>query len=854
MVAGAGQAFAGTTLTPNTTLSAETSNNTSASSSFTGTSNGNIAPANISKVNIKTLMYPGFSGKVYAHFMAWFGGSNHINVGYSSDSTTQVQKQVTDMMSRGIDGAIVDWYGPNATRENTTTQYLKTQAEAESGAFQFGVDYDGGALKACYNTSGCSVTQQAISDLTYAYNNYEQSPAYIKVSGRPVVLTFGTEAYPLDWPTIVASLPGNPMFVFRNSGGFTKTDSSGGYSWVAPETVTSTDPLALNYLKYFLSTSLTYPSELPVASGYAGFNDSIASWSHHYYIPQNCGQSWMTTLSQAGKYYSSNPELWGTQLVTWNDYEEGTEIETGITNCGSVSASMSGTTLSWSIGGTQANVVDHFTLFISADGVNLMSLGNVPATQTSLDLGPFGFASGTYQVFVKAVGKPTMTNHMSSAVSFTVADLSPTVSVSATPTTGIAPAAVSATATATSTSSTISSVSIDFGDGTVASGSSAAHTYSTAGNYTIKATATDSTGNTASSTTSVAIAANQPPQTVLSVSPATTTVGTAVTASTANSTDSDGSIASSTIDFGDGTIVSGSTASHAYAKAGSYTVKGTTTDNLGASSSQTATVSVTNPATISIASPLNGATIVGPVTVSASANSPNTIVAMQIYVDGTKVYQQSSSPLNTSLNLTVGTHKVTVKAWDNLSNSWMQTNGITVNANQPPVVSLAVTPTSGMASLLVSASTSGSYDPDGSIASSTINFGDGTVVSGTSASHTYTKYGTYTVTGTVTDNLGASTSKSMTVTVNCPPPVVTVSSPTSGSIVYTFMKVAATALSQRGIAAMQVYVDGKKVYQVNAASISTTLSLAKGTHYVVIQAWDTAGAYTKSAVLSVTSK
>jgi len=45
----------------------------------------------------------------------WFGQSNHKNVGYNSKDPAQVKRQSEDMISRGIDGVIVDRMGRTTT-------------------------------------------------------------------------------------------------------------------------------------------------------------------------------------------------------------------------------------------------------------------------------------------------------------------------------------------------------------------------------------------------------------------------------------------------------------------------------------------------------------------------------------------------------------------------------------------------------------------------------------------------------------------------------------------------------------------------------------------------------------------
>jgi PKD repeat protein len=106
-----------------------------------------------------------------------------------------------------------------------------------------------------------------------------------------------------------------------------------------------------------------------------------------------------------------------------------------------------------------------------------------------------------------------------------------------------------------------------------------------------------------------------------------------------------------------------------------------------------------------------------------------------------------------------GTFAVTLSVWDSNGLSDTASSSVSVNSvatNRPPIARLSLSATHGPAPVTVNASTSASSDPDGTVVSSVINFGDGTVLSGPRASHTYNKAGTYTVTATVRDNQGAS--------------------------------------------------------------------------------------------------
>jgi endonuclease/exonuclease/phosphatase family metal-dependent hydrolase len=91
--------------------------------------------------------------------------------------------------------------------------------------------------------------------------------------------------------------------------------------------------------------------------------------------------------------------------------------------------------------------------------------------------------------------------------------------------------------------------------------------------------------------------------------------------------------------------------------------------------------------------------------------------------------------------------------------------------NDPPTVSISATPVLGIAPLLVTFSSSAS-DPDGYITSYNWTFGDGHTSTVPFPINTYLSPGTFTARLTVTDNSGATSSATRTITVNplLPPP------------------------------------------------------------------------------------
>jgi PKD repeat protein len=147
---------------------------------------------------------------------------------------------------------------------------------------------------------------------------------------------------------------------------------------------------------------------------------------------------------------------------------------------------------------------------------------------------------------------------------------------------------------------TIVSYAWAFGDGTTGTGASASKSYGAAGTYTATLTVTDDDGATATDQATVTVTTggggNAPPVAQAN-GPYTATAGSAVTLSSAGSSDAGGSIVSYSWNLGNGQTATGAAPSVTYATAGTYTITLTVTDNGGLTATDQATITVTGAQT-----------------------------------------------------------------------------------------------------------------------------------------------------------------------------------------------------------------------------------------------------------------
>jgi len=422
-------------LTPTTTVAEQTQNNTSASGTYSNPSVGTTL-GNLSKLPLRQLL-PGFSGKIYASVVLFWGSGKHINVGYSAADPAQVDRQIEDIMSRGMDGAILDWYGAGSWQEQAAEVWRQEVVKYPGFEFAIQEDQNSHTLKAC-STSACA-QKALISDLNFVASHYFTSSQYIRVGGRPLLPTFDVDWYypdpsatlfasnaiPVDWKAVRASISGNPLILERGHLALVEPAvmSDGGYSWIG---INKSDPTDedLGYIARFDNTALNTPSRISIGSVYKGFNDTAASWTQHRILDQHCGKLWLDTFKKNVQVLGSQiNQLDAIQVTTWNDYEEATNLETGVDNCLSVSAAVSGTRLSWGISpNTSASTatLSMFVVYISTDGKNLAQLQVVPTSSRVLDLSQYALPAGNYKLLVKARGQPSVFNHLSAGVTFSV--------------------------------------------------------------------------------------------------------------------------------------------------------------------------------------------------------------------------------------------------------------------------------------------------------------------------------------------------------------------------------------------------------------------------------------------------
>lgn len=361
----------------------------------------------------------------------------------------------------------------------------------------------------------------------------------------------------------------------------------------------------------------------------------------------------------------------------------------------------------------------------------------------------------------------------------------PSAAIGASSTGGQAPLTVNFDGTGSSDpDGSVASYFWDFGNNRTATTPTASATYTQPGTYVVTLTVTDNRGATGTTTREIVVtgAPNVPPNAVIRTVSVAGTIPLTVNLSGGNSNDPDGTIASYAWDLGNGQTGTGAAIQAIYTEAGTYTVTLTVTDDRGATATQTLDIEVSEDSNIApgadfVADPVTGT---APLQVSfdgsASADVDGTI-ASYAWNFGNGQNATGVIPPTATYSFP-GTYVATLTVTDNKGAIGTASQTITVlpPPNQSPTANLTATPTTGSAPQLVQLSSAGSVDPDGAITGYSWNFGNGTTSTSPNPSAIYNTAGVFTVQLTVTDNQGATSVRSQTITVNpanvAPVPVI----------------------------------------------------------------------------------
>ena len=362
----------------------------------------------------------------------------------------------------------------------------------------------------------------------------------------------------------------------------------------------------------------------------------------------------------------------------------------------------------------------------------------------------------------------------------------------------------------------------DWGDGTAhGTGETDAHTYATAGNYTITLTVADPDG--ATGTYQRATVANRPPAITGGIANTTTGLQVDVGATTS---EPDGQQVSHVWVWGDGSVTNSHatpSASHTYATGGAYTVRLYVNDTLGGSATTTTQVRPNRAPTASFTNSTTGLQLDVDGTGSSDPDG-QALTYEWSWGDGTA---NGAGATASHTYLLTGTYLVNLTVTDAFGASATTQQSVTVS----PLVGPTASFTYAVTGLTVDANASGS---SGTGLTYSWDWGNGDVTNGglvATASHTYAAAGNHTVTLTVTDASLATDSDAQVVTANRAPVVASFTT----QAVSTDAWANATASDPDGHAIDYTIAwgDGTTSTAANLSSVSLTHAYASGGTYTV---------------------
>lgn len=250
--------------------------------------------------------------QIASHFYPLIGA-------YDSGDPHVLEYHLLTMKLAGIDGVIVDWYGRQkfndyAILHNNTTRLVDQVRRLGMKIVVCYEDQTIPRLVAAGRVKPDGRVPHAISEIDWLANHWFKLDAYVRLDGKPVLLSFGFNGLTQkEWTRALSKLKSPVSYFSEHS---RRNGAVGAFDWPIPKKgVAAVDG--------FRTASRQWSRSIPVA--FPRFVDVYkAAKVHESYgrIEDRRGATFRLTLQKA---LASRSRL--VQIATWNDWGEGTVIE-----------------------------------------------------------------------------------------------------------------------------------------------------------------------------------------------------------------------------------------------------------------------------------------------------------------------------------------------------------------------------------------------------------------------------------------------------------------------------------------------------------------------------------------------
>ena len=245
---------------------------------------------------------------------------------YDSNDPHALEYHVLLMKFAGIDGAIIDWYGIKDHRDyaaiHRNTNHLITYIK--KAGLSFAICYEDQTVKHLVN-DGVLRESEALSHgkevLRWMQDHWFVADEYAKIAGRPLLLVFGPQYFKgTSWKELFSGLPQSPYFYTLNS---LQEGADGIFGWPPVHGGRVVPPATWReYLDQLYAN--VEDEKAVIGTAFPKFHDiyeEAGVRTSYGYLDDQEGAVFGETLERAGEHTSL------IQIVTWNDYGEGTIIE-----------------------------------------------------------------------------------------------------------------------------------------------------------------------------------------------------------------------------------------------------------------------------------------------------------------------------------------------------------------------------------------------------------------------------------------------------------------------------------------------------------------------------------------------